>query len=279
MPARLRSAAVPARFPGLGRAREIEPGIPCYEVSLPRETGASRLWIYLPRRPGRKKLPCILIAAAGSRLFDGMALGDGDRPEHLPYARAGFAVVAYEIDGALPDHPSSREILAAARAFEEADAGRVNAREALEYALAKLPGVDPRRLYTAGHSSAATLSLLVAEHEPRIKACIAYAPVCDVPARLGNRLIEALSPALPGYREFIERSSPRTSVARLRCPVFLFHADDDMNVPTHQVADFAAALQRTNPRVTFVQVPHGDHYHSMIQQGIPHAIRWLRHLS
>jgi dipeptidyl aminopeptidase/acylaminoacyl peptidase len=154
----------------------------------------------------------------------------------------------------------------------------VNAHDALEYALAKVPGIDARRLYTAGHSSAATLSLLVAEHEPRIQACIAYAPVCDVPARLGDRLIGALSSALLGYREFAERASPLTSVARLRCPVFLFHADDDATVPTLQVAGFAAALRRTNSHVTFVQVPTGNHYRSMIQQGIPRGIQWLRRL-
>lgn len=278
MPAPVRAAAAPGRLPALGPGSEIEPGIRSCEVFLPRAGGVRRLWIYLPARPSGKKLPCVLIAPAGSHLFDGASLGDGSRPEHLPYARAGFAVVAYEVDGDLPEHASGREVLTAARAFREADAGLVNAREALSYALARIPGIDPHRLYTAGHSSAATLSLLVAENEPRVTACIAYAPVCDVPARLGERLLGALSRAIPGYEGFIERRSPQAGVARLRCPVFLFHADDDANVPTREVARFAAALRRTNPRVALVRVSTGNHYRSMIQQGIPRAIDWLRRL-
>ena len=277
-PVGVRSAAAPGRFSALGPAREIAPGVRSYEVSLQRRGGSSRLWIYLPQPLAREKLPCVLIAPAGSPLFHGMALDDRDRPEHLPYARAGFAVVAYEIDGSPRAHPSSHELVAAARAFQAADAGLVNAREALSYALAKVPGIDPQRLYTAGHSSAATLALLLAEHEPRIQACVAYAPVCDVEQRLGKRVTGALSRPLPGFGAFIRRSSPRTDVARLRCPVFLFHAEDDHNVPTRDPAAFAAALRRTNPRVTFVQVPKGNHYRSMIEQGIPLAIQWLKRL-
>jgi dipeptidyl aminopeptidase/acylaminoacyl peptidase len=73
----------------------------------------------------------------------------------------------------------------------------------------------------------------------------------------------------------IVRSSPLTNVAKLRCPLFLFHADDDTVVPVRETAAFAEELQQTNSRVTFVRVPKGNHYGSMIQQGIPHAIDWL----
>ena len=40
-------------------------------------------------------------------------------------------------------------------------------------------------------------------------------------------------------------------------------------------ARFAADLKRTNPRVTFVEVPRGGHYDSMIREGIPKAIEWF----
>ena len=40
-------------------------------------------------------------------------------------------------------------------------------------------------------------------------------------------------------------------------------------------ARFAESLKRTNPQVTYVEVPRGGHYDSMIRDGIPKAIEWL----
>jgi len=273
-------AAQPAAEPG----RVIAPGVWFQEVQLPRGSQSSKVWIYLPAANGKqstaqKKVPCVVIAPAGSHLFDGMTLGDGDRPEHLPYVRAGFAVVAYEVDGALPPHATGMDIINAAKAFKQADAGLADERAALDYVLAHFPQIDSHRVFTAGHSSAATLALLVAEHDNRIKGCAAYAPVCDVPARVGERLISVMNRVDPGYQNFIQQSSPDFNPKRLRCPLFLFHADDDSNVPTAGVARFAAEVARTNRRVTFVRVPTGNHYESMIRQGIPLGIRWFKGLA
>lgn len=261
--------------PPLGAARMLEPGVSERETMLGRGEGSLKVWVYLPTRHAQAKIPCVFVAPAGSRLFHGMGLADGDRKEQLPYVRAGFAVVAYEIEGPLGDSPTNGEVREAMRAFRDADAGLADARAAVDYALAKVPGIDPRRLYTAGHSSAATLSLQVGEHDPRIAACIAYAPCCDVPARVGADALRDLDTVEPGFGAFLTDRSPNAHPADLRCPLFLFHADDDSNVPTADVAAFNDAVRRTNPHVTFVRVPTGDHYQSMIDQGIPHAIHWL----
>jgi dipeptidyl aminopeptidase/acylaminoacyl peptidase len=141
-----------------------------------------------------------------------------------------------------------------------------------------VPGVDPDRIYTAGHSSAATLSLLVAEHEPGIKGCVAFAPASDVEKRLGAQGVAALDGAVPGFADFVRRTSPLTNAARLRCPLFLFHADDDTNVKVEESARFADLVRRTNSRVTFVRVPTGGHYEPMIREGIPRAIAWFQSL-
>lgn len=269
----------PATLPPLGPARRLAAGILWHEVTLARGSMTSKLWIYLPEHPVTPTLPCVFIAPAGTHLYEGMRLSTGDQPEHLPYVRAGFAVVAYELDGSLPAQGHrSKDIYIAAQTFKSADAGVDNARTAIDYAFARIPNLDHNRIYTAGHSSAGTVSLLVAEHEPRIKACLAYAPVPDVERRLGHRFIQAVAQGIPDYPEFIARSSPINGVTQLRCPVFLFHADDDSNLPTSQVADFAAQLQKTNAHVTFSRVPTGNHYNSMIQQGIPQGIAWLQHL-
>lgn len=274
------AAAAAAAPPGLGQGRRIEPGVLFHEVKLPGQAGAaaSKLWVYLPEGQTRPKIPCVLIAPAGTRLFHGITLGEGDRPEHLPYVRAGFAVVAYELDGS-PSDESDEALVSAARLFKKAEAGLVNARAALDYALANVPQIDPARIYTAGHSSAATTSLLVARREPRVRACVAYAPVTDVEKYFGEDIMEALSSVMPDYREFVRRTSPQAGARDLRCPLFLFHAEDDENVRIAESVKFAGEVGRHNPSVTFVRAAKGGHYDAMVKEGIPKAVEWLKALS
>jgi dipeptidyl aminopeptidase/acylaminoacyl peptidase len=272
--ARLESSSLPE----LGRPYRIESGVLLYKISLPTKVTTNYLWVYLPEKPAQQKIPCIFIPPAGSRMFHGMAIGQGDQPEHLPYVRAGFAVVAYEIDGPLKDDAVDSELITAATAFKQAEAGVANARDAIDYALAKIPQIDSNKLYSAGHSSAATLSLLVAANEPRIKACIAYAPVCNVPNRLGSRLPQLLDSKIDGFSKFIESASPHSQAGKLGCPTFLFYADDESVISINDLIEFSEALKKTNPSVALSHVATGDHYDSMIEEGIPQGINWLKNL-
>lgn len=187
------------------------------------------------------------------------------------------SVASFEIDGHVPNLQTAPDqvLLQGARAFRDARAGLDNARTALDFVLAKAPNIDPTRIYIAGHSSAATLALLLAEHEPRIKACAAYAPVTDVEAHLAGA-VRDLDRSLPGYRDFLRFSSPKTHADKLQCPVFLFHAQDDENVPIRHSTDFAALLKKTNSQVTLVTTRMGGHYDSMIDEGIPKGIEWFQ---
>jgi dienelactone hydrolase len=194
--------------------------------------------------------------------------------------------VHYSIDGALPantpeDDASQTLALAAAYPkFKAAQAGILNGQYALEYVLAKLPQVNPEKIYSAGHSSAGTLSLLLAAHEPRIKACIAYAAVTDLPKRELGQLAqnEAAQQVFPGIADFIKQYSPVIHVAKLRCPTFLFHAQDDSNEPIANAQEFARLLEQNGNKPTFAEVSTGNHFDSMIQQGIPQAITWIQAL-
>ncbi|MDR3636975.1 MAG: prolyl oligopeptidase family serine peptidase, partial [Isosphaeraceae bacterium] len=270
--------ALPA-FPDPGPGHPIAPGVDFHEIRLPggpQPGFGGKLWLYLPSgaQPD-KSLPCVLITGAGSNLMVGMDLGDGDRAEHLPYVHAGFAVLAFELDGAVPNMQAATDaqIIAAAHRFLAARAGLVNAHIALEYALAKVPQVNPNRLYVAGHSSAGTLALLFAEHEPRLKGCVAFAPAIDVAQRL-NAAIPLLQQN--GLSDLVGRYSPKTGEGNLACPLFLFHAQDDSNVPVSSSIAWAQRLQHLGKNVTLETVPRGEHYDSMIQQGIPRAIAWLQ---
>jgi dipeptidyl aminopeptidase/acylaminoacyl peptidase len=271
--------AEPIAFPELGPSRQIQPGIQFQEATLQRGAMPMRVWYYQPEKAANK-LALVLVPPAGSTLIAGMEMEDGDRPEHYPYVKVGFAVASFDINGAVPKNPerqSEEAALKGAREFRDARAGLANAKAVLDFILAKVPNIDPNRIYIAEHSSAATLALLVAAHEPRIKACAAYAPAADVEARLA-RFIADLDSVLPGYREFLHFSSPKTHVDELKCPVFLFHAQDDTTIPIRQTTDFATLLKKTNPRVTLVTTPKGGHYDSMIREGIPKGIAWFQQL-
>jgi dienelactone hydrolase len=206
-----------------------------------------------------------------------MQLGEADRGEHLPWVRAGFAVAAFEVDGHLPDNPSNVETAAAIDAFRAARGGIDDAIAAFNYAASR-PEIDMNRIYIVGHSSAATLALQVAEHEPRIAGCVAFAPACDVAGRLA-KAAAFLDDLRPGTMQFLADYSPDRNVRALNCPTLLFTARDDTNVPSASVLAFAATLHARNPQVTTITVETGGHTLSMLSQGIPAGIAFLKSLS
>ena len=262
-------------FLATGRAK-TPPG-PVAPVELHTASGG-RVWVYLPPGiPANAKLACVLIPPAGSRLFHGMTLGDGDKAEHLPWLGAGFAVVSFDISGPVPEQPDDAQFIQAATGFMKAKFGVSDGLAALDATLAKYPQIDPKRLYVAGHSSAATLAVQLAAASERFKGCVAFAPIADVGERLKD-VLPSLDRAIPGFADAIRSASPASRVDTIQCPVFLFHAEDDTNVPTASVAAFKDALTAHHKSVDYVSVASGEHYNSMIQQGIPKAIVWVKAL-
>lgn len=265
-------------FPALPRPQALSPKVDLYDVQL---TGVGpgqnmRLWIYLPRAVAKpQSLPLVVIAPAGSNLVSGMDLGDGDRDEHLPYVHAGFAVVAYSIDGVSPEQQTNAAIIGSMKAYRASHAGLVNARNAIDYCLSKVPAINPQKIFTAGHSSAGTIAILLAQNDSRIRACVAYAPVIDVESRLGDGL-STLDRADSGFADFIRASSPQTQLDKIRCPILLFSAEDDDNVPCESVRTTANDLKSRGKLVELKTVKTGGHYDSMIEQGIPAGIAWLK---
>ena len=111
-----------------------------------------------------------------------------------------------------------------------------------------MPQVDAKRVYTAGHSSAGVAALLVAEHEPAIKGCAAFAPAIDLAKRFGAREVRQLQTI--GLGDLVVRYSPKNNEAKLNCPVLLFHARDDSNVPVADTEAAAARLKALGKSVT-----------------------------
>ena len=271
----LTSANTVTEYPPLGEGKLIEPGIKFYETMVHSSVGQRKLWLYLPDPLPAGNLSCILIGPAGSRLFHGMALGDGDRDEHLPYVKAGFAVVAFEIYSPLNDKPTDEEVKQATRQFLSGDGGLFDVRIALDYAKKRVPRINLEKIFIAGHSSAATLALQAIVSENDLAGCIAYAPCTDLERHFNDGLAE-LNQYAPGFADFVKRSSPINLAANIRKPLFLFHAEDDTTIDRAQIDKFRANSPNGKGTLRFVSVKSGGHYDSMIHKGIPAGIKWLK---
>lgn len=260
-----------ASLPGPGPATLLEPGVALRQVTFDRAGMPMTLWIYTPDPLPRSKLPGIVIAPAGAGLLNGVGLTEEDREEHLPYARSGYAVIAHSLDGGVQTDPTLvfRDGVAQ---FLAADLGLANTRAALDYASAQLPEVDMERIVAVGHSSAGAHALHVAMLEPRVKACVVYAPLVNLERSRWN--LEEFAD-IDGVREAQFRIAPEHHVDRLRCPTFLFHAEDDLSAIAGDLASFGAALRHVNPRAGHEVVATGGHTDSMFEVGIPRALAWL----
>jgi alpha-beta hydrolase superfamily lysophospholipase len=236
--------------------------------------------LYLPSGTHeRGSLPCVMIAAAGTTLLEGNGCYDESyQLETIPYVKQGFAVLGYSLDGPIAsDDPSKMESKAAYDRFRAAHAGLVNSRNAMEFLLQKIPAINHERIFTAGHSSAGTLSLLFAEHESRLAGCIAYAPCLDVEKRLSEYIANPLVKILmPEVDQFVRQGSPQRHLLSLKCPVFLFHAEGDTNASFAESREFAERLNAQGTPCKLESVPDGDHYSSMLEDGIPRGISWLK---
>ena len=223
-----------------------------------------------------RKWPCVILAPAGSNLISGRDLGDGDHPEALPWANAGYVVIQVALPGAIadPERVTGGDVKRTFAEFSLARAGLGCVEQVLAYIKQELPQVDPRRIAAVGHSSAGTLALLAAESNPEIKACVAFAPCTDV-TEFHRDNFAVLETVIPTVRKFCSDYSPITHVDRLQCPIFFFQADDDSVTPVADAIRFVEAAKEKQKLIEFVRVPTGDHYQSMIDQGIPLAIRWL----
>lgn len=239
--------------------------------------------VYLPsgqHSPG--SLGCVLVAPAGTNLLVGNSLdGDAYHDETLPYADAGFVAIQYSLDGSVPDMENATDAAmgAAYQQFRAAGAGTLNTKLVIEFVKRRFPEVDPARIYTAGHSSAGAVALLSAGLLPEVAACIAYAPCADTEAFHADiRALWGIDRFLPGLAEFDRLYSPVRNVQKLKCPMFVFQALDDSVVESDDTERFVHLTRIHNSQIEYVEADFGDHYDSMIREGIPQAITWLKRI-
>lgn len=254
----------------------LEPGVLWREVKLPGGDGERTLWVYVPDDSKPEKRPCIFIAPPGTAGIHGSKLSQGNRVEHLPWVHAGYIVVAYSLDGDIPENAQKWQVVRGIRAFEKAHAGMDNEKAAVEYALKHIANVNPDKLYAVGFDSGGQTALLSAENDRRIAAVVAFAPICDIIQTSDNDVVESISKDISDFPDFIRECKPATKASSLKCPVYLFHSEEDTEQDTEEITGFAKTLHLTNNSVTVCLNPAGDHYKSMINTGIPQAIQWLK---
>jgi dienelactone hydrolase len=273
------------QLPGLGTINN-DPEVMEYQVAFPRGTYGSKFVVFLPTQPVKPKLPCIFIAPSGKKPLYGQTLEEMHHWEYLNYAKAGYAVVAYDVDGpienmneaneaALLERPSQLTI-SRLKAYKSSDAGVLNAKLAIDYAIARIPQIDPDAIYTAGTGAGGTLSLMVAATDKRVKAAIAYSPQTNLPKQYSS-LIDTISKSVPGYKEFIDRSSPHNSIDKMTKPMFIFHDDRETATSLEDTTNFVESIKKNNSLVslthaTDAEIRSGDR---MFSTSSKQAIEWL----
>lgn len=255
--------------------RQLEPGV-FFEERVLGGPENLRVWLYAPASTIDRPVGCVVVPPAGGSLITGMRLSLEDRPEHLLFVRAGYVVVSFDIAGANPEPPTDEQVLRSMIAFREAEAGVVNATAALDLALEAYPTIAVDRVYASGHSSAGTLALLFAARDARIRAVAALAPIIDVIAWYPAETRAEIGSVFPGYDEFLVASSPATHATALaKKPVFLFHALDDSVVMPAETELMMTLMTKRHAASQRIVVDDGDHYDSMILEGLPKAIAWF----
>jgi dipeptidyl aminopeptidase/acylaminoacyl peptidase len=191
-------------------------------------------WVDGPPRDGQKR-PAVLF------LHGGFAFGGDDLEMPQPFRDAGYIVLEPVVRGENGQpgnftlyYDELEDVLAAADV------------------LAKLPYVDSRRLFVAGHSAGGTLALLAAMTPNRFRAAASFSGTCNQ-----HSMNSVWTPFdTSDIREF-EMRSPVAYATSFKCPVRLYHGDQESWIvdQTQTTADRAKQAEID----IAVEVLPGDH--------------------
>ncbi len=237
--------------------------------------------IFYPREvnwpPRGRPRGVVFIAPAGSILLTGKLISRSDYPECIPWAKAGYLVVLYSLDGSpdgLGHAPNNAELKDCFLSFAKSQSGLANFAYARAYVRTYIHEAERVPLITVGHSSASVVALLAAESGSRVGACVVFGTVPNLLHGLGANRVQ-LQAELPGLGEFLERYSPDNHLKELHCPLFVFHAEDDQVAPINRVEGFVEGARPFSSNLTFERVATGGHSDAMLRDGIPLAIQWV----
>jgi dienelactone hydrolase len=224
-----------------------------------------RAWVSKDFAPANEKKPAVLF------LHNGFAFGTDDWEMIQPLLKAGYVVMVPMLRG------ENNQLGNFSLFYDEVD-DVLAAADALE----KLPYVDGKRMYLAGHSNGGTLTLLTALTTKRFRAAAAFSPSTDQvnwdPAArsnmggyAGNQFAGAPFD-VTNQKEFQMRS-PLAYAESFKCPVRMFFGNQEpffkaCNEKTAEVA------KKKKLDVEAIEVP-GDHLTS-VSSAMPQCIEFFK---
>ncbi len=207
------------------------------------DSGGRALKAFVSSDPGDgRRLPAVLF------LHGGYAFGDGDWESHELYRNLGYVVMTPVLRG---ENGQAGEFT---MFYDEVDDVLAAAD-----ALARLPWVNPDRLFVVGHSAGGTLATLAAMTSDRFVAAASFSGSMDQKANAdANPELAVFDRTDP--RE-VEMRSPVAFAASFRCPTRLYYGSKEFWAyrPTKRTAELA---REKGLNVQAVQVP-GDHFSSV----------------
>lgn len=146
----------------------------------------------------------------------------------------------------------------------EGPAGDVLA--AVDHVVLDHEWIDRERLVVTGGSYAGYLTAWIASQDNRFKAAVAQRGVYDLATFFGEgnawMLVEHEMGGFPfdqRYRQIIARNSPFTFVERIRTPLLIMHASNDLRTGVSQSEMLYRALKEMERPVEYVRYPEAGH--------------------
>jgi dienelactone hydrolase len=187
------------------------------------QSGPLNLKAWVDDVPGGRLRPAVLF------LHGGFAFDFDDWQQCQPFRNAGFITMTPILRGE-NGLPGSYSMF-----YDEVD----DVLAATEV-LARMPGVDPNRIYVAGHSVGGTLAMLAAMTSRRFKAAAAFEGSPDQVAWSQPQDIVPFDRS--NKREYVMRS-PLAWYQSFKCPTRLYHAEEELafQFSTPKLAEKATA--------------------------------------
>jgi dienelactone hydrolase len=249
---------IPGPAPQTAQQMQLPPDV----TQIEYVSGDLRLsaWVTSDPGAGPEKKPAVLF------LHNGFAFGMDDWQMIQPFREAGYVVMIPMLRGE-NWQPGNYSLF-----YDE-----VNDVLAAADALAKLPYVDGKRLYLAGHSNGGTLTLLTAMTTSRFRAAASFSGSPDqtnwnvvrsnMPSYGGEQMAQL--PFDEDNRKEFEMRSPLAFPESFKCPVRLYFGSQEpyFKATNQKLAELAKKKKRD---VEAIEVP-GDHLSSVdpaMRQGI-----------
>jgi dipeptidyl aminopeptidase/acylaminoacyl peptidase len=207
--------------------------------------------------PGRRA-PVLLNVHGGPAAQYGHAFFD----EFQVYAGAGYAVVYTNPRGS----QGYGEAFARAVVGDWGGGDFADVMAGLDEALRRFDCLDPERLGVLGGSYGGFMTSWIVGHTDRFRAACSERAVNALWSMVGTSDIghyfqELHAGGRPPWEDlaFYLARSPLAHAARIRTPLLILHAEDDLRCPPEQAEQLFVALKRLGRPVRLVRFPGGDH--------------------